>query len=581
MRGRSCRAALTACACGPVHRIRVTRSTLSQSLSQLADFAEIRGHALEAADWRRLSDELQHAGEDEIARLTHLAHRNQLSQQTTVHPSLHWKLREILIDGPDLAVGAAWASLPWLLRRLLEFAAVDSAGAAALARAGIITAAEFSAAMDDGRIASHLSEPEEALRMAADTLEMERPRVTLGRAVELIDSLTLLLAAAYPQMDSLTPSGDVRRCEPIVSTLTVVGSAADPISALDSLATVASIRVLHRTARRALLAYQQAEIDLRIAAPDEFGTVLHATTGSHRHITALRARQGAVRLCARESDVYAHAGLPWIAPELRHASGEIEAAAEGRLPDLVGREHIRGDLHMHSTYSDGRDTLAEMVAMCATLGYEYIAITDHSERAGAVRTVSPRALAAQRDEIDRLRERHPSLTILHGIEVDIMPDGTLDFPDDLLEPLDIVLASLHDSGGHTPARLTRRCIAAIEHPLVNVICHPANRLVGRDAGYDLDFAAIYAAAASTGTALEIDGAPSHLDLDGERAREAITAGVTVTIDSDCHKARLLDRQMRLGVGTARRGWVEARHVLNTRPIAEVRAFIAAKRRSRA
>ena len=162
-----------------------------------------------------------------------------------------------------------------------------------------------------------------------------------------------------------------------------------------------------------------------------------------------------------------------------------------------------------------------------------------------------------------------------------MEDGTLDFPDAVLEPLDIVLASLHDRRGHDPARLTRRCLAAIAHPLVNVITHPANRLVGRDAGYDLDFPAVYAAAASSGTALEIDGAPTHLDLDGDHARAAVAAGVTVTIDSDCHKARLLDRQIRLGVGTARRGWVEARHVLNSRPIAEVRQFIRAKRRPRA
>jgi DNA polymerase (family X) len=140
-----------------------------------------------------------------------------------------------------------------------------------------------------------------------------------------------------------------------------------------------------------------------------------------------------------------------------------------------------------------------------------------------------------------------------------------------------VLASLHDQAGHDAQRLTRRCLAAIAHPLVNVITHPANRLVGRNSGYDLDFPAIFAAAAETGTALEIDGAPSHLDMDGERARAAVAAGVTVTIDSDCHKAALLDRQMRLGVGTARRGWVEPRHVLNTRPLPDVRAFIDAKR----
>jgi DNA polymerase (family 10) len=219
-----------------------------------------------------------------------------------------------------------------------------------------------------------------------------------------------------------------------------------------------------------------------------------------------------------------------------------------------------------------------MVHGAHALGYEYIAITDHSEHAGASRTLTLELLERQRAEIAQLRHELPRLAILHGIEVDIMPDGSLDCPDEILASLDIVLASLHDAAGHDRRALTRRCLAAIEHPLVSVITHPANQLVGRRAGYDMDYAAIYAAAAASGTALEIDGAPSHLDLSGERARDAVAAGATVVIDSDCHRVRSLDRQMRMGVGTARRGWVEARQVLNTRSIADVRAFVTRKRR---
>ena len=280
---------------------------------------------------------------------------------------------------------------------------------------------------------------------------------------------------------------------------------------------------------------------------------------------------------ATEPDVYRQAGLPFIPPEIRAGTDEIELARQGRVPALVAREDIRGDLHMHTTFSDGRDSLTEMVTACATLGYEYIAITDHSVGASASRTVTIDQLARQRDEIERLRERFPSLAILHGIEADILPDGRLDFPDAVLAGLDIVLASLHERDGQSGARLTDRCVAAIRHPLVTVITHPSNQLVGQREGYDLDYPRLYAAAAETGTALEIDGAPGHLDLDGEHAREAVAAGATVSIDSDCHRARSLERQMRLGVGTARRGWVEPRHVLNTRPMAEVRAFIDAKR----
>ena len=210
-----------------------------------------------------------------------------------------------------------------------------------------------------------------------------------------------------------------------------------------------------------LLRYQQAEVDVRIVARDEYGSALHLATGSAAHVAAVRAKHGATRVCAREEEVYSQAGLAWIAPELRHANGEIEAAASGALPRLVSREDIRGDLHMHTTYSDGRDALAAMVRTAAALGYEYIAITDHSTRAAASRTLTLDALERQRDEIARLRERSPGMTILHGIEVDILPDGRLDFEDAVLASLDIVLASLHDHAGHDAQRLTRRCLAAI------------------------------------------------------------------------------------------------------------------------
>ena len=221
-----------------------------------------------------------------------------------------------------------------------------------------------------------------------------------------------------------------------------------------------------------------------------------------------------------------------------------------------------------------------MVAAASALGYEYIAITDHSESARAARTVTLDALERQREEIARLREKYPTLTILHGLEVDIMPDGRLDFPDNVLGTLDIVLASLHEHAGHNARRLTRRCLGAIRHPLVSIITHPGNQIVGRRPAYPLDYDAIYEAAVATGTALEIDGAPAHLDMDGEHARAAVAAGVTVVIDSDCHRAGALGRHMRFGVGTARRGWVEPRHVLNTRSIGEVRQFIEAKRAGR-
>jgi DNA polymerase (family 10) len=232
---------------------------------------------------------------------------------------------------------------------------------------------------------------------------------------------------------------------------------------------------------------------------------------------------------------------------------------------------------MHSTWSDGRDSIAAMVMASKQLGYEYVAITDHSERSLASRNLRADDIALQREEIELLRSQAPGIEILHGVEVDIMKDGSLDFSDELLEKFDIVLASLHDHGGQPGEMLMTRYLKAIAHPLVNVITHPANRTPGVSDGYALDFDRLFAAAAATGTALEIDGAPGHLDRDGTIARRATAAGVTIVVDSDCHRADALGRQMRFGIGTARRGWIEPGHVLNTRRIADVRAFVSAKR----
>lgn len=463
------------------------------------------------------------------------------------------------------------ANAPFLVRRLRELGIIDGAQEQALAREGIVTLADLELAIAEQRPVAATP----ALRHAAASLPREVRSLLLGRAWDILERFMSALAQCSA-VNAVEASGAVRRSEPLVQHLVVVARAADPATAAQCIAALApASEVLYRGGRRLILHYEGYEIDVRIAPPDEFGSVLLATTGPAAHVADVLKRR-TPRLTASEADAYAHAGLTYLPPETRDWPDALARAHAGSVPRLVTRQDIRGDLHMHTTYSDGRDPLRHMVMAARGLGYEYIAITDHSEHAAASRTVTLDNLARQREEIALLQEEVPEMTILHGLEVDILPDGSLDCPDEVMESLDIVLASLHDSAGHDGARLTRRCLGALEHPLVSIISHPANQLVGRRAGYDMDYDAIYARAAETGTALEIDGAPSHLDLSGERARAAVEAGVTVVIDSDCHRAAALDRQMRMGVGTARRGWVEPAHVLNTRPLAEVRAFLARK-----
>ena len=555
------------------------RSTLVRTLRTLADFAEIQGKTPETADLRRAAEAIEALPQDQATSFVKRARRDRLTDEPGISPTLHRQLRELARGGGQMTVGAAQTPMPALFTQLLNLHLLGTDEAASLVRhLGILTLAELQLALLDGRVQEMGGDAlDRRLRRAARALEADGLSTPLGRARDLLDGLAADIAS-LPGVDLVAAAGDVRRFEALAFDLVIVGRAVDPPSAIDAVCTMRGVEdVRHHGARRAMVTVRQTEVDVRVALPEEYGTVLFQATGSPAHVHAIHGRSGPIQSALREDDVYAKAALPFIEPELRQASGEIEAAVAGELPALISHEHIRGDLHMHTVYSDGADTLDAMVAACCRLGYEYIAITDHSERAAASRTLTRAALSRQRDEMDAIRGRYPHITILHGVEADIMPDGSLDFPDRVLERLDIVLASLHDRAHHDAKKLTWRCIQAIRHPLVTIVTHPANRLVGRREGYPLDFDAVYEAAAETGTALEVDGAPSHLDLDGEHARAAVAAGVTLSIDSDCHRAQWLERQMNLGIGTARRGWVERRHVLNARPLAEVRAFIAAKR----
>ncbi len=420
-------------------------------------------------------------------------------------------------------------------------------------------------------------------------------RIPLGRAYILASNISREIRRAGLPLEELTTVGGVRRYAPDVGevALLAVAPAARHGQIFSAIARLASVSgAVPRPPAGLTLSTERGDITIYATAPAQAGAALVWHTGSRRHVERLArravehglrfddgmlTRNGSPIVTHAEADVYAALGLPFIAPELRQGDDEIAAALEGRLPQLVADVHIRGDLHMHSTWSDGRDRIEDMVGVARQLGYEYIAITDHSQSAMSSRKLAADDVPRQRAEVDEIRRRTPGIQILHGIEVDIMPDGRLDFEDPLLAGFDIVLASLHDDAGHDRETLTRRCLAAIAHPLVNVITHPANRTSVLPAGYDLDFDQVFAAAVDTGTALEIDGAPGHLDMDGPLTRRAVAAGVVVTIDSDSHRAEWMARQMRFGVGTARRGWVEPRHVLNTRSADDVRAFVARKR----
>ena len=422
------------------------------------------------------------------------------------------------------------------------------------------------------------------------------PRIPLGRAHLLASSILRDLRASRVDTTEIIPVGSLRRCAPDVGDVSLFAPAgvAERDRLLRSFTRLpAATGILAHTDTGATIATERGQVTLHIAPRDRAGASLVWLTGSVGHVHALAglaAERGlsftGARLtdgtggdvaCHNEEAFYALLDLPFIEPELRHGEEEVNAARAGRLPNLLTTFHIRGDLHMHSTWSDGRDTIEEMVRASVELGYEYVAITDHSQRAWSSRKLALEDIDDQRAEIEIVRRRFPQIRLLHGVEVDIMKDGTLDFDDGTLSGFDIVLASLHDSGGQRGDELTARYLDAFANPHVDIITHPANRTPAISPGYDVDFDRLFEAAVSTGTAMEIDGAPGHLDMDGALARRAADAGVTIVVDSDCHRAEWLRRQMRFGVGTARRGWIEPRHVLNTRSIDDVLAFVARQR----
>jgi DNA polymerase (family 10) len=561
----------------------VTTASLARTLHLLADVARIRGRQAEAAAYTRVAERLAAGApgatpDDESALL-----RDALAA-----------IRE---QGPEAAVARVIEDVPQDLRRLVEQRILSPAEVArVVAETGAITAGDLTEALRAGDV--DWMEPQRRGILAAEVARVraDRPAVALGRSWSILEPLISSIRGACPEVLLVAPTGRARRYDALVGAVGVIVGTPDPARTAGRLIGLApDLEPLHAGPRTVVFRLERADVTIRLVSPDRWGHALVWFTGSSSHLERLSRWAGARgfslgreglhaggRLVPtlHEADVYAALGLPLIPPEMREDGEEIDAAAAGTLPDPVGLADIRGDLHMHSDWSDGRSTMDAMVSAAEALGYEYVAITDHTVSSGIARGLDVARLGRQRDAVAALREAHPRIAILHGAEVDILPDGSLDFADAVLESLDVVLASLHDPADHDGRGLTDRYVAAMRHPLVQIVTHPTNRFVPNRPGYPLEEARLFETAVETGTVLEIDGAPSHLDMDGAMARRAIAAGVEVSVDGDCHRADWLGRQMLFGVATARRGWVTADRVVNTRPLAALGERLARKRRGR-
>ncbi len=460
---------------------------------------------------------------------------------------------------------------------------------------GIASLADLEAALDAGRLAgvARLGKKSlENIKRGVLAYKGRRTRTPLGRALPLALEVLAFLGQGG-NADDLTYAGSVRRAEVTVGDIDVVCTSRAPSEVISRFVgwERAQAVLAEGVTKASIWLEGGLQIDLRVLPEDVYGNLLQHFTGSREHNIQLRelavrkglrvsengildVATGSNVRCRTEAEVYAVLGLAYIAPEMRLGVGEIEAAAAGTLPVPVGVSDLRGDFHMHSTWSDGRDSLETMIAAAAARGYAYHSISDHSWGRGRV-GLDPGELRAQRDRARALGEKY-GIHTLTSAEVDIKADGSLDYDDAVLRELDIVVASVHDAMNIGPEAMTARLVRACEHPLVNIIGHPTGRNVESFAGYEFDYDVVFATAARTGTALEIDGQPGRLDLPSGLARRARSFGVTFTCDSDAHTSEDL-ANIEYAIGQARRAWITREEVLNARSLEDVLAFVAAKR----
>jgi DNA polymerase (family X) len=455
---------------------------------------------------------------------------------------------------------------------------------------GITSLEDLKRAAEDGSLKDvpgfgQKAEENVVAALAAGADGSPRARMLLSSALSVGEELVTALRE-HPAALRVELAGSARRGADTVKDLDIVAASSDPAALSAAFSELPAVDTVSTSgeAGAKVVTHSGLPVDLRIVPEEAFGNLLQHFTGSGKHNEALRTaavrrglhvseygiaddESGESEAFTTEEEVYERLGMAFIPPELRENRGELEAARAGDLPQLIELEDLRGDLHMHTTLSDGRNTLEEMVAGARERGYEYMAITDHSASHGFGDDVQPDALRRRIEEIRALDD--PGLLVLAGTETNVLPDGTLDYDDQLLEELDWVVASLHTSFRLSEKEQTERMLRAMEHPLVDLIGHPTGRLIQRRDPYPLDVDRVIAKAIETGTFLEINANPDRRDLNDAYARAAAQAGVTLLIDSDAHGADTL-ANIRWGVATARRAWLIAEQVGNTRPWDELR-----------
>jgi DNA polymerase (family 10) len=564
----------------------ISNAEMARIFNEIGDMLEILGEVVyKAVAYRRVADAVERYPDD----VATLFRRGEPPKLPGAGDALTAKLAELAETGSLGYHERLRAQVPDGLLEILRIPGVGPKTVRLVSTELAIDSVEaLRAAAEEGRLRhlKGLSERTETnVLEAIGRIERQGSRQLIHDADALVSGLIERLRDVRG-VHRIEPAGSLRRRRPTIGDLDLIAAVDDPvalIALLDGLPEVEKV-ISAGTDKSSIILRDGPRVDLMVCAPAAWGTHLVHFTGSKDHNIALRGialdrgwslsekgfkviDTGELLLDAEEADVYERLGLAWVPPELREGDGEIDAARNRELPELVTRADVRGDTHTHSDWTDGVDSIEVMARAARDRGLEYIVLTDHSPSLGITRGLSPARVEEQRAELARLNAELAPFRILHGTELEIRADATLDYPDELLARFDVVIASIHTGRSQSREQLTRRALAAIEHPHVDVLAHPSGRIVNRRDPLPLDWPRLFEAAARSNTALEINGSP-RLDLDDPLARAAGRAGARLTLASDAHRTEELAQQD-YAVDLARRAWLRADQLLATRSADEL------------
>ena len=570
----------------PIHN-----ADVAEVFGEVADLLEIQGgNPFRVRAYRNAA---RSVGEYAQNVRTMVAEGADLKAIPTIGDDLALKIREIVSTGSCALLASLRTQVPSAVTALLHVPGLGPKRVRRLyEQLHVQSLEELERAAAEGRIHTlpGFGALTEAHILASIQTHFDKSRRFLfAQARQRAEPLLAWLAAS-PGVARVEAAGSLRRLRDTVGDIDILATARDPAAVTRRFVGYEDVtEVLAQGPTRASVVLRGGlQIDLRVVEPESFGAALTYFTGSKAHNVALRRlaqerglkinEYGVFRANTRiagetEASVYASVGLRWIAPELREDRGELEAARGDGLPELITRDDLRGDLHAHTTASDGHASLRDMALAARERGLSYLAVTDHSKRLAMAHGLDAARLAAQIDEIDQLNAQLTGFTLLKGIEVDILEDGRLDLPDAMLARLDLVVGAIHSHFNLPRERQTERILRAMDHPCFTLLAHPSGRLIGSREPYEFDMLRVMRKAKARGCFLELDAQPERLDLIDTACRMAKDHGVLVSIDSDAHSVAELDN-LRYGVNQARRGWLEKADVLNTRSLAKLRPLLA-------